>query len=166
MASYGNDAYNADEFEMHRTSPEAIEGRSLERDNFNRTALRVLVSTKIDSTDRYGMASEYEAIYRDLDTDCCTYDALKARFDDLNNRILVQRRDDYRDNIHGGSNKRRIASSKKPSSTPPKWVSTGRQTTLKDGSKRTVYRNSKTGERATKRMTERNGKRTAKYVKI
>jgi hypothetical protein len=49
---------------------------------------------------------------------------------------------------------------------PPKWVSTGRQTALKDGSKRAVYRNSKTGERATKRMTERNGKRTAKYVKI
>jgi hypothetical protein len=53
---------------------------------------------------------------------------------------------------------------KKP--LPPKWVSTGRLTTLKDGSKRTVYRNSKTGDRATKRMVERNGKRTAKYVKI
>jgi len=49
---------------------------------------------------------------------------------------------------------------------PPKWVSTGRQTALKDGSNRTVYRNSKTGERATKRMTERNGKRTAKYVQL
>jgi len=48
----------------------------------------------------------------------------------------------------------------------PQWVSTGRQTTLKDGIKRTVYRNSKTGERATKRLTERNGKRTAKYVKL
>ena len=50
-----------------------------------------------------------------------------------------------------------------PSST---WVSTGRQTTLKDGSKRTVYRNSKTGARATKRMVERNGKKSARYVKL
>jgi hypothetical protein len=48
----------------------------------------------------------------------------------------------------------------------PKWISTGRQTTLKDGIKRTVYLNSHTGERATKRLTERNGKRTAKYVKL
>jgi len=64
----------------------------------------------------------------------------------------------------GGAPRRRkpVAEGK----APPKWVSTGRQTTLKDGSKRTVYRNSKTGERATKRMIERNGKRTAKYVKI
>jgi len=52
------------------------------------------------------------------------------------------------------------------SSAAPKWVSTNRQTTLKEGTKRTVYRNTSTGERATKRMTERNGKRTAKYVKI
>jgi hypothetical protein len=45
-------------------------------------------------------------------------------------------------------------------------VSTGRKTTLKDGSKRTVYRDSKTGAHATKRMVERNGKTSARYVKV
>jgi len=29
-----------------------------------------------------------------------------------------------------------------------------------------VYRNSKTGARATKRMVERNGKKSARYVKL
>jgi len=48
-----------------------------------------------------------------------------------------------------------------------KWVSTGRTTTLKDGSKRTVYRNGATGERATKRMVAgRDGKTSARYVKL
>lgn len=46
------------------------------------------------------------------------------------------------------------------------WVSTGRQTTLKNGTKRTIYRNSKTNELATKRITERNGKRHAIYTKL
>ena len=79
-----------------------------------------------------------------------TADMVKAEFARAANYIKGQ---------EGGRSK---AKSKKDAA---KWVSTGRQTTLKDGSKRTVYRNSKTGARATKRMVERNGKRTAKYVK-
>jgi hypothetical protein len=37
---------------------------------------------------------------------------------------------------------------------------------MKDGSKRTVYRNSATGARATKRMVERNGNKSARYVPL
>jgi len=70
----------------------------------------------------------------------------------------------------GGTSRRRkaVTSKKKPSAAPPSptWVSTGHQTTLKDGSKRTVYRNSKTGARAAKRMVERDGKKSARYVKL
>jgi hypothetical protein len=51
-------------------------------------------------------------------------------------------------------------------SRPKKWISTGRQTTLKDGSKRTVYRAVATGARATKRMVARNGKTFARYVEL
>jgi hypothetical protein len=75
--------------------------------------------------------------------------------------------DIYRGGKSSGRSRSKKAHTKNPlPSSSPKWVSTGRQTTLKDGSKRTVYRNSKTGDRATKRMVERNGKRTAKYVKL
>jgi len=52
--------------------------------------------------------------------------------------------------------------------TAPKWVATGRKTTLGDGGKkRAVYRNSETGESAIKRMVKRNGGGTsARYVKV
>ena len=59
--------------------------------------------------------------------------------------------------IGGGASRR---------SRPKKWISTGRQTTLKDGSRRTVYRAGATGARATKRMVARNGKTFARYVEL
>ena len=45
------------------------------------------------------------------------------------------------------------------------WVSTGRKATVKDGSKRTLYKNAaKPGDLRVKRFSLRNGKRTAIYV--
>ena len=47
-----------------------------------------------------------------------------------------------------------------------KWVSTGRKVTLKDGSKRALYKNAgKPGELRIRRMATRAGKTVATYVK-
>ena len=48
----------------------------------------------------------------------------------------------------------------------PSWISTGRKITLKDGSKRTLYKNmSIPGDHRIRRMTLRAGKISASYVK-
>ncbi len=54
----------------------------------------------------------------------------------------------------------------RPSRPTPKWVSTGRKVTLKDGSKRSLYKNAgKPGELRIRRMATRAGKSVATYVK-
>ena len=45
------------------------------------------------------------------------------------------------------------------------WVPLGRKVTTKDGERRALYRNSKTGEMRVKRMVTRNGRKVASYRK-
>jgi hypothetical protein len=47
-----------------------------------------------------------------------------------------------------------------------KWVSEGRKVKTKSGEMRTLYRNSSTGKLCVKRMSTRDGKRVATYVKF
>ena len=50
--------------------------------------------------------------------------------------------------------------------TSPKWTTTGRKVTLKDGSKRALYKNAgKPGELRIRRMSTRAGQTVATYVK-
>jgi hypothetical protein len=54
---------------------------------------------------------------------------------------------------------------KAPSPSAKKWTSTGRKTKCSDGSKRTLWRCSATGELRVRRVSTRNGKQTTRYVK-
>ncbi len=87
-----------------------------------------------------------------------SFNNLLPRGDTRGTRGTRDTRGDTRGGTHGGGTPsvRRHAD----------WVSAGRKATLKDGSTRTLYMNvSKPGELRIRRMTTRDGKSVATYVK-
>jgi hypothetical protein len=70
-------------------------------------------------------------------------------------------------NAGGGGSNRKVAARKTHPAKSGAWISTGRKATLKDGSKRTLYKNeAKPSELRIKKIVERKGARVASYVRI